>query len=230
MRELLRTTVGSQAYGLATPDSDTDTLAIHVLPVNDFLGIKEPNLTINRKDSEGDFCSHEIGKVLKLIAGGNPTVTELLFAKNVFIDTSVLTRNLEIWDRVKLNKWNLLAAKPVADSYCGYAVQQLKRLNDTGEFSSQTKGRRSKHGRHLVRLMLQGTELLSAGSFDLMLSEEDQVLCWEAGRLAEDRDTGNLGLLFNDLRRGFDLAYGQTSLVERVDFDWLNDLVVWCRS
>jgi uncharacterized protein len=225
MKTIFEATVGSQAYNLNNPQSDTDTLAVHKLPFIDFLGTKKPVLTVNNKNDIGDFCSHEIGKVVSLIVGGNPTVTELLFAEsNGNVPTS------DEWWLVQENFDRLLSAKPIYDSYRGHAVQQLHRLKDTGEFSSQTINRRAKHARHLARLILQGTELLSTGKVTLMLSAADRDVCFEAGRLGENRDVSELEGLFKDLCGPFDLAYARAQFPVSVDFGWVNDFVVRLRS
>jgi len=74
---LLDTISGSRAYGLETPESDTDTRGVFILPQDMFFGftyIEQVNSDRN------DHTYYEIGKYLKLLAKNNPSSIELLFA------------------------------------------------------------------------------------------------------------------------------------------------------
>jgi len=62
---LLNTIKGSRAYGLDTPESDTDTRCEFILPQELFFGFSY----IEQANSEGnDHVYYELGKYLKLLA------------------------------------------------------------------------------------------------------------------------------------------------------------------
>ncbi len=66
---------GSKAYGLDTPNSDTDIKGVFVLPKKEYYGldyIKQVNNETN------DISFYELGRYLELLALNNPNILELL--------------------------------------------------------------------------------------------------------------------------------------------------------
>ena len=74
---LLSGVVGSTAYGLDTPDSDTDRLGIFAAPTVAFHGLHKPQESHVTTSPDATF--HEAAKWVRLALGGNPTVTELVW-------------------------------------------------------------------------------------------------------------------------------------------------------
>jgi predicted nucleotidyltransferase len=178
--------VGSQAYGLAGPESDTDILVVAAAPTVEFHGLRPPTgKAASRVLQNPDITTHEAGKFLGLALSCNPTITELLWLPaDGYITTEPLGRELvEIRQR-------LLSARRVRDAYLGYATQQFKRLCDRGtSFSSDTRNRTEKHARHLLRLVHSGLSLHLTGTLEVRLSDPDRYR--EFGRIvATDRERG----------------------------------------
>lgn len=221
LKTLLQGVVGSTAYGLATPESDIDRLAVHLTPVESVLGFglskRQQTVVTNNPDS----TSHDIGKYLSLVLGGNPTVTELLFLDDYEVGSYE-------GDVLLYNRKHFIGAKAVRDSYGGYAVQQYKRLLSRGDgsFSADTRKRTGKHSRHCLRLLLQGTELLSTGSVNIRLSKDSQAVVWSAGEMAERGRLGALEALYTTWNDHLLAAYENTVLPEYPDRERAEQLLV----
>jgi predicted nucleotidyltransferase len=71
---------GSHHYGFPSPDSDLDLKGIHLAPTRALLGLGRPPETFDRLEVfdgvECDLTTHEAGKALGLLAGGNGNVLE----------------------------------------------------------------------------------------------------------------------------------------------------------
>ena len=72
---LLRAISGSRAYGLDTPESDTDIKGVFVLPEADFYALN-PIEQLNNPSN--DVVYYEWRKFVALLHGSNPNILELL--------------------------------------------------------------------------------------------------------------------------------------------------------
>lgn len=169
---------GSQAYGLATPESDVDHLGVFVAPTREFLGVSgltKTQETDHCVGAEKDFTHHELGKFCRLALGGNPTVIELLFMEDYTIRT-------EIGDAL-LDLRGAFLSERVRNSYVGYAVQQKEKLIKGGDYGHGFRKRYEKHTRHCFRLLFQGRELLETGHITLKVSPEMRDKLFRLGTL-----------------------------------------------
>lgn len=188
---VLEGVVGSTAYGLATPESDIDTLGIYQEPTATVLSLGWNQMRATRHTTDPDSTHHEVGKFMKLVVGGNPTVTELLWLN----DYSVYG-----WAGAQLvrHRRDFLGWKPVRDAYIGYASQQVARLERRKAegrkgFSSDLAKRTAKHGRHCWRLLLQAEHAMRTGEIRVDVSAfADEI--FSMGNLAES-DPAALGAL-----------------------------------
>lgn len=113
---LLDTVSGSRAYGLDTPESDTDMRGVFILPPALFFGFNP----IEQVSSErNDHVYYELNKYLKLLAKNNPSSIELLFAPP---DTVVFRHPLMAMIEPKY-----VLSRLCRDSFAGYALSQIKR-------------------------------------------------------------------------------------------------------
>lgn len=161
---LLSGIVGSQAYGLATPESDTDRLGMFAHPTVAFHGLREPqDSVVLTKPSDHTF--HEARKLCRLMLDGNPTVTELLW-----LPADLYEVRHRLGDELIEIRTAFLSAPKVRAAYLGYARQQFDRLlKREGTFSSDLRNRTSKHARHLLRLLHQGFGLYTTGELTVRL-------------------------------------------------------------
>lgn len=179
---ILTGTVGSTAYGLATPESDVDTLSVAIAPTRDILGLHPPrDKTASSVRTNPDITVHELGKYLGLALKANPTVTELMWLPDdCYTEIHPLGGSL-----IALRKW-LLGATTVRNAYLGYATSQFRKMAHRGDgtFSSDTRGRVAKHARHLMRLLTQGTELFVRGEMTVRLVNPEDYHAF--GQLVQD--------------------------------------------
>lgn len=225
MSTILQGVVGSTAYGLATPDSDVDRLAVHVGPLRDVLsfGITSPS----KVTTKPDMTSHEVSKFVGLCMKGNPSVTELLWLPEYEVET------VEGLLLVKARE-KFLSAKRIHDAYGGYAFHQLHRLlnrNAEGKegFSADTKKRTGKHARHLIRLLIQGRQLLNQGHLTVRLTSPQAEQCWYVGRAAEAGEYDVVRNSFDYYLARLDKAYEHTDLPREPDREAAKDLLVQIR-
>ncbi len=209
-RILLEGIVGSQAYGLATPESDEDILGIFLLPAERFLGVGIPNeKQLTAHDTEPDFTYHELGKFCRLALGGNPTVLEFLWL-------SGYTKSEHAGQCLVANREKFLSNK-VRASFGGYAKQQALRLQERGNFASDLKKRYSKHARHCFRLMRQGAHLLQTGEMRLKVEDRDEIFA--VGELPPEK----LIALFNEEYEAFHAI--PSVLPDEPDYEGIEKLV-----
>jgi uncharacterized protein len=166
MHLLLSGIVGSVAYGLAGPGSDTDRIGVFAAPTVAFHGLHPPRESVVTTDP--DVTLHEVGKYAKLALSGNPTATELMWLPDDCYETRT-----EFGERLIAIRSAFLSAPRVRDAYLGYATQQFRKL--TTRDLSQVGGRRrsAKHARHLARLLHQGRVLYATGVLEIRLADPE---------------------------------------------------------
>lgn len=119
-RTFFLTIHGSQAYGLARPDSDFDIGGICIPPKKYFLGFL--NTFDQAQSTNPDGAIYGIKKFLKLAADANPNVMELLW-----IDPQFWLITHPFHERLLENREIFLSTK-VKHTYSGYATAQLNRI------------------------------------------------------------------------------------------------------
>lgn len=204
---------GSHAYGLAHADSDIDYRGCYVAPTREFFGLTFPEESYVRHDP--DVALHEIGKLLRLAAGANPTILELLFYSHYTHCTDVGVLLIE--------NQNLFLTGKIRDTHLGYARQQFKRLTQRqNSFSSDTAKRTEKHARHMYRLMQLAETALTTGEYKIQV--EDPLEVFAFGKLSHDKMT-------TLAEREFDrLQNIESVLPPAPDLDAINDLLVAIRE
>lgn len=204
---------GSTAYGMNHAGSDIDYRGCYVAPTIEFFGLNRPQETYDRHDP--DCALHEVGKLLRLAAGGNPTVLELFFYSEYAVRTSVgdaliAHRDLFITDLIR-------------GTHIGYANQQFKRLKDRqGSFSSDTAKRTEKHARHILRLVQLAERTLTTGKFDIVVPNRDEIFAF--GKLPYDEMVAKAEA---EIERVYALP---SVLPPAPDMDKINDLLVDIRK
>ena len=176
---ILEGVTGSVAYGLNTASSDVDLKGIYVLPTREVLkiGFDPKHTTID--STNPDVVYHEVGKFMKLVASGNPTVTELLFLDNYTVLSPVGKKLIDSRDI-------FISTKAIQNAYRGYALSQALKLSNRQRegldgYDSALKNRFAKHTRHCFRLLLQARQLLETGTLNVRVTPEQRDWLFEIG-------------------------------------------------
>jgi hypothetical protein len=157
---LLKGRVGSYAFGLATKDSDEDFQGIFVAPTLEFLGLSAgPQESYCYKNPDTTY--HEVGKYCRLALKCNPTVLDLLWLDEYNVRTELGTQLINLRN-------NFLSAKYVRNSYFGYAISQLGKLD-----KDSRPEKRAKNARHFARLLNQGWQLYTTGTYSVKLQDPE---------------------------------------------------------
>lgn len=176
---ILEGVTGSTAYGLATKDSDIDIKGVYMLPLKEVMKLRfNPDHT-TKDHTDPDWVYHEVGKFMKLVASGNPTVTELLFLEEY-------TKLTEVGQLLISNRNIFLSTQGVQKAYRGYALSQARKLSSRQKegldgYDSALKNRFAKHTRHCFRLLLQGKQLLETGTLSVEVSPEERKWLFKMG-------------------------------------------------
>jgi predicted nucleotidyltransferase len=179
--EILRGVVGSQAYGLATPGSDVDVMAVHVASTRDILGLSASKVTsATTHTTSPDFTSHELGKYCELALKANPTLLELLWLSSYDVATDA---GLLLVD----SREAFLSTRTVKAAYGGFALSEAQKIDRVagrnGILATENAGRVEKRGRHAYRMLIQAQQLLASGELPVdVSSHRDEILAM--GRMA----------------------------------------------
>lgn len=176
---ILEGVTGSTAYGLATEGSDVDIKGIYMLPTTEVMRLRFSLEHQTRDNTDPDWCYHEVGKFMKLAAGGNPTVSELLFLAEY-------TKMSPVGELLVNNRNIFLSTKGVQKAYRGYALGQALSLSNRQRegkegYDSALKNRYAKHTRHCFRLLLQAKELMDTGTLTVKVTPEQREWLFEMG-------------------------------------------------
>jgi hypothetical protein len=188
--QILRVVTGSHAYGLNVPTSDRDEKAVVIEPICEVAGLAEPwGGKVYSQAGTEDFEVYGLRKYLRLALKGNPTVTEMLFIQDGIRDGR---------GRQMQELYPLIVSKQAGAAYLGYMNQQRKHM--VGERGNGGHGKArpdlvekfgydTKFAMHMLRLGLQGIELLSHGRLTLPLTGQDRnyLLGVRGGAESKDR-------------------------------------------
>ena len=115
---LLRAISGSRAYGLDTPESDTDIKGVFVLPEADFYALN-PIEQLNNPSN--DVVYYEWRKFVALLHGSNPNILELLNTP-----AHALLYRHPLLEQLR-PEW--LLSKQCLHTFAGYAYGQIKKAH-----------------------------------------------------------------------------------------------------
>ena len=210
---IYRCVVGSRAYGLAGPDSDTDRRGIYLPPAErhwSLFGVPE-----QLEDADAQECYWEIGKFLAMALKANPNILECLY-------TPLVETVAPLAEELRANRRRFLS-QFVYQTYNGYVLSQFKKL----EGDLRNKGEiKWKHAMHLIRLLLSGAAILREGHVPVSVGEHrERLLEIRSGVVPwEDVNAWRLAL-----HREFEDAYAGTRLPERPEYAWADAFLIRAR-
>jgi predicted nucleotidyltransferase len=156
----LEAVVGSRAYGLDTPTSDTDIRGVFLAPIPVLFGLEG----LPEQVSEGgdDTVYYEVKKFLKLALAGNPSILEVLWAPDITYHHPLAM------DLISMRQHFL--SKRIANTYGGYAMGQLKKIRAD---IAADRDINWKNAMHLYRLLMAGIHALKTGEILVHIEHEN---------------------------------------------------------
>lgn len=216
---ILDTIVGSQAHGLATPESDTDRRGVFVVPTEELfkIGGKIPQ-TNWVENGTADDCTWEIGKFLQMGTQCNPTVLEVFKAPIIRLPNNYQ----EIGDEMRSlfpYIWNSIDVK---NAFIGYAKNQEKKFLDKKD------NRAHKYAAAYLRTLYNAYELLNTGDFTIRIADT------EVGDMVrkfknKEYTIGEVMQICADWRDKVELAYENNPKKES-DINPINDFLIRVRK
>lgn len=107
---------GSRAYGLDTPDSDTDIKGVFILPKRDFYSL---NYISQVSNETNDIVFYELGRFIELLSQNNPNILELL---NTPLEAIIYKH--EFLNEIDESK---ILSKLCKDTFGKFAISQIKK-------------------------------------------------------------------------------------------------------
>lgn len=149
---LFATISGAHLYGFPSPDSDYDLRGVHVLPLEQVVGLVRGPETIERMAPESgldlDLVTHDVGKFVRMMAKPNGYVLEQLFSPLV-VQTSAWHVELRELGRRCVTRRHV-------GHYLGFATTQWKLFR-------KESPPRCKPLLYVYRVLLTGLHLLRTG-------------------------------------------------------------------
>jgi len=210
---IYRCVVGSRAYGLEEPGSDTDRRGIYLPPASlhwSLYGVPE-----QLENEERQETYWELEKFLTFALKANPNVLECLYTPLVEFATPLAEELLAMRAA--------FLSRLVYQTYNGYVLSQFKKL----EADLRNQGAlKWKHVMHLIRLLLAGVAVLREGALPVHVGEHrEALLAIRRGEMPWAQvDAWRLRL-----HRELDAAYERSVLPERPDYERANAFLVRAR-
>ena len=200
--EFVRVIIGSTIHGLSVKDTDDlDLMGICIPKPEQTIGLSQPfEQHVWRTQPEGhpsgpgdiDLTVYSLRKFLRLAANGNPTLLNLLFVqpKDRHIDSDLACELRDLTDKI--------VSREAAARYRGYLRAQRERLIGVRGQKHTGGARRAKYmaeagwdtkyAMHMVRLGVQGVELLHTGKISLPIQEplRSQIMDVRLGNVTQD--------------------------------------------
>jgi predicted nucleotidyltransferase len=206
--------VGSRAYGLSGPASDTDRRGVFQAPTSDFWRLDKPPTHVEGPLPEQ--FSWEVERACTLALAANPTVWECLY--------SPLVEHVTDAGRALLELRPAFLSRRAARTYGDYARDQLAKLTST---RARTGEVRWKQAMHMARLLRAGAHVLRTGEVLVdVTAHRDELLAIRAGDLTWEQFTA----LAADLEADLSAAESQTALPESPDRAAVERFLVSLRS
>lgn len=230
---VLRGQVGSGLHGVTTGDDDRDEMGVCIEPPEYVIGNGRFEQYIYRTQAEHvrsgpgdlDLVIYSLRKWARLAAQGNPTILLLMYIPpQELVEINHVGRDIQAHPERFLSR-------EVAARFGGYLVSQKERM--LGHRSQRTNrpelvgvyGFDTKFAYHMVRLGIQGVELLTRGQITLPMPEHERTWLRELRR-GEHTKAEALGRA-DDLLAQLNTLADTADLPERPDRQainrWLTD-------
>lgn len=225
---------GSHAHGTYIPSSDPnsiddiDTMGVFFYPLSYYLGVPgtEFKQTIEVKQGEWDVVYYEIRKFIRLLMNNNPNVLMMLFLR----ESDYLRMD---WPgREIIENKHLFASRLAAETFVGYAKDQLKKMTafqmNLGYMGEKRKrlvekfGYDTKNAAHCVRLLRMGYEFLKTGEMAVYRPDAEELMDIKTGKWPLEKVKSEVENRIVD----FESVLDKSPLQERPDIPAINELLV----
>ncbi|WP_237225491.1 DNA polymerase beta superfamily protein [Rubinisphaera sp. JC750] len=226
---LFATISGAHLYGFPSADSDYDLRGVHLLPLQEVVGLKPCEETVEKSGIydglEIDLVTHDAKKFFGLLLKNNGYVMEQLFSPLIVHSTP---------EHAKLKKIaNACVTKHHAHHYLGFAANQWKLF-------LKDEPHRVKPLLYVFRVLLTGIHLMRTGVIEANLTNlnEEFGLSFIADLVdlkTSGPEKGSLNAAttnfyeseYHRLRGELEIAFEQSQLPEKsAGFDELNKLLI----
>ena len=217
MYTILESIIGSKAYGLALPDSDTDIRGIYVAPTEQVLSIGKlkPQPQIETNNDGIDTVIWEVETFLGHALKCNPNILEVLWSP-------LVTKTTLLGD-ILLELRRSFLSKRAIPAYRGYAASQLAKIQ-----KKENERVKHKHAMHLIRLYLAGLSILERHEVLVDVSEyRDKLLGIRHG---DDAAIDSAMGWSYELDKAFVALAEKTDLPDEPDYGKVNDYLLLVRK
>jgi predicted nucleotidyltransferase len=230
---ILRCQVGSGLHGTAVDgQDDRDEMGLCVEPAEYVTGLRRFEQYIFRTQPEGarsgpgdlDLIVYSLRKWMRLALTGNPTILLPLF-----VPDAEIVRITALGHELRANA-DRIVSRQAGLRFAGYLRTQRRRMLEGALKVNRPEliekyGFDTKYAMHMVRLGVQGVELLETGRMTLPIAEP--WLTWlrdlRRGKHTQDEAVAAAAELEDRLHR---LVNGSSPLPEQPDQDWASRWLV----
>lgn len=213
-RVIFQCIIGSQAYGLASEQSDIDRRGIYLPPAHQHWSLTGVPEQLECHETQETYW--ELQKFLTLALKANPNVLECLYSPLIEKATPLAEQLLAMR--------NVFLSRLVYQTYNGYVMSQFKKMQADIRNQGQVKW---KHVMHLIRLLLSGIDVLRNQTVTVRVDQHrEQLLAIKQGEMPwAETERWRLSL-----HQEFDLAFQQTRLPQRPDYEQANRFLIQART
>ena len=157
---------GSYAYGTNIENSDIDIRGVMLPTIDELIGLKK---FYQKEDSQSDTVFYEFNKFVKLCMENNPNILEMLHCREYIIFNDIGKKLLDIAD--------MFLSKRSYITFNGYAVSQLRRVENYLAQTEYTQAEKNKHIKQTMDVAIdklsQSNELFASGAFKVNLLDDN---------------------------------------------------------
>jgi predicted nucleotidyltransferase len=238
---VLRVRTGSQTHGISTESSDRDEMGVCIEPQAYVIGLKKFEQYMYRDAAERtgrfdapsepgdlDLTVYSLRKYTSLILNSNPSMLELLY----ITDPAAIITRTRCGENIQYIGRECVVSKEAGPKYLGYMEAQRRAMKSydgkgrdvTRPHLMEKYGFDTKYAGHMIRLGLQGIELMQTGKIKLPMSGTESTLIRNIreGQWSMEQVLSYAETLESQLKKAID----RTSLREHPNNEAVNDWLV----
>lgn len=216
---LLKVIIGSQAYNLASSDSDTDRRGVYLESKEQLFGLKKAEPSCFPEDPNDTI--YPFRHFISLLCKGNPNIIEMIYLNDDFIEYMHPLFKKYIID----NKEKFLS-KTLIKSYLGYTNHQLSLIEKNNREKYSVHNYDGKAAMHIFRLLLQLNNLIDKKDPIIYVSNDDRELLLDIryGRRFYSIEALKQRVALETI--WIENKIKECDLKDKVDYDEINDLMI----